>query len=106
MATGNILAEGNIDRVSVVTQLVDLGSCAANTTTTLAITLPGVLPGDWVWANFASPTAGVGIVNARVSTANTITIEFGNFTAAPIDPTASNVRLLIVRTDAVRSGSF
>jgi hypothetical protein len=32
MATGNILAEGNIDKVSIVTLLVDLGSCAANTT--------------------------------------------------------------------------
>jgi hypothetical protein len=68
--------------------------------------MPGVLPGDWVWANFASPTVGVGLVNARVSVANTITIEFGNFTAAPIDPTITNVRFLIIRTDAVRTGAF
>lgn len=106
MATGNILAEGNIDKMSIVTVQVDPGSCAANTTTTLAFTVPGVLPGDFVWVNYVAPTAGVGMVNARVSVANTVTVEFGNFTAAPVDPTATNARFMIIRTDATRTAAF
>lgn len=44
--------------------------------------------GDTVIVNKPTAQAGLGIVGARISANGTLAITFGNFTAAPITPTA------------------
>ena len=64
-------------------------SVAAQTSAEQTFTLTGLNVGDKV--SVAKPTnqAGLGIVNARVSAANTLAITFMNATAVAIVPTAS-----------------
>lgn len=66
-------------------------SVAANTTAEQTFTVPGLLPGDIVTVGKPTSQAGLGIVNARVSAANTLAITFSNNTGSPISPTASEV---------------
>jgi len=66
-------------------------SVAANTTAEQTFTVAGVNVGDVVFVNKPTAQAGLGIVGARVSAANTIGITFANDTASPITPTASEV---------------
>lgn len=66
-------------------------SVAANTTAEQTFTVTGVAVGDVIFVNKPTAQAGLGIVGVRVSAANQIAINFGNFTASPIVPTASQV---------------
>jgi hypothetical protein len=57
--------------------------------------------------DITKPTAqaGLGIVNTRVSAANTVAVTFINATASPITPTASEVYLLAwLRPDSTLTG--
>ncbi len=67
-----------------------------NTTAEQTFTVNGLLVGDFV--NVTKPTtqAGLGIVNARVSAANTLAITFANTTGSTITPTAAEVYLIAV----------
>lgn len=64
---------------------------AANTTAEQTFTVTGLAVGDVVMVNKPTTQAGLGIVGARVSAANTLAITFSNNTAAGITPTASEV---------------
>jgi hypothetical protein len=66
-------------------------SVAANTSAEQTFTVPGLTVGGVVYVNKPTAQAGLGIVGARISAANTLAINFGNFTASPIVPTASEV---------------
>jgi len=72
-------------------------SVAANTSAEELFSVPGLQLLDVV-AAVIKPTAqaGLGIVGWRVSALNQLGITFGNFTAAPIVPTASEVYKLVV----------
>lgn len=61
---------------------------AANTSAEQTFTVPGLPAGATVFVNKPTTQAGLAIVNNRVTAANTLGIAFGNFTAAPITPTA------------------
>lgn len=69
---------------------------AANTTAEQTFTLTGVQVGDVVSVNKPTAQAGLGIVGARVSAANTIAITFSNNTASGITPTAGEVYVVNV----------
>lgn len=72
---------------------------AANTTAEQTFTVQGLLPSHDVIA-VIKPTAqaGLGIVGFRVTSTGLLAITFGNFTAAPITPTASQVyKIAVVR---------
>lgn len=72
---------------------------AANTTEEQAFVIPGIPAGNYV-ATVSKPIAqaGLGIVNVRVSAADTVAITFSNNTAAGITPTAAEVyTFLLVR---------
>lgn len=74
------------------TQIKLTGSTAAtaNTTTEQTFTVPGLQLGDVVVAlNKPALQAGLGIVNARVSAADTLAITFVNATGSDITPTAT-----------------
>jgi hypothetical protein len=51
----------------------------------------GLLTTDVVYVSCAAPLAGVGLINARVSAADTLTLQFVNPTAGSLTPTASTV---------------
>jgi hypothetical protein len=101
MATGNILAEGNLDKLKILTATYSPALVAANTTAEQTFTLPGVAVGDFVYTNKPTAQAGLGIVGCRVSAANTVAITFSNNTGSGITPTASQAYLfLVARPDA------
>lgn len=62
---------------------------AANTSAEQTFTVAGLAVGDVVFVNKPTAQAGLGIVGARVSAANTLAITFANNTAGAITPTAS-----------------
>lgn len=77
-------------------------AASANTSAEQTFTVNGLQAGDHVAVSKPTAQAGLGIVGARVSAANTLAITFGNFTASPITPTASETYLVLVsRPDRV-----
>lgn len=60
----------------------------ANTTAEQIFVVTGVAVGDFVDVNKPSAQAGIGIVGARVSSANHVGITFNNHTGGAITPTA------------------
>ena len=71
-------------------------SIAAATTAEQSVTVTGVAAGDIV-LSVTKPTvsAGIGIVNARVSAANTVQLTFVNATAGAVDPGAETYEFVI-----------
>lgn len=67
---------------------------AANTTAEQTFTVNGLVVGDVVTVNKPTAQAGLGIVGARVSAANTLAITFSNNTAAGITPTAAETYIV------------
>lgn len=74
----------------VYTVTLSPAQVAANTTAEQALTVTGVTTADTL-LNVVKPTtqAGLGIVGARISAANTIAVTFSNNTGVAITPTAS-----------------
>lgn len=97
-----ISAIGNVAQEYLLNVTLSPASVAANTTAEQTFTVNGLQVGDFVEINKPSVQAGLGIVNTRVSAANTLAITFSNNTAAAIVPTASEVHFLCV-TRAVAS---
>jgi hypothetical protein len=91
MPSPSTLARGNILLAGIYGLTISPASVAANTTAEQAFTLTGVLVGDVVSVTKPTLQAGLGIVNSRVSAANTIAITYANTTASPIVPTASEL---------------
>jgi spore coat protein U-like protein len=75
-------------------------SVAANITAEQNFTVRGLQVGDYVnvTANVAQ-TAGIGIVNARVSAADTLTVGFSNSTAGGLTPAAGVYLIDLSRAD-------
>jgi hypothetical protein len=91
---------GNIPKQSVISVTLSPVAVAANTSAEQTFAVAGLEAGDHVAVNKPSAQAGLGIVGARVSAANTLAITFGNFTAGSITPTASEVyTILLSRPD-------
>lgn len=62
---------------------------AANTTAEQTFTVAGLTTNDVVAVTKPTAQAGLGIVGARVSAANTLAITFSNNTGSGITPTAA-----------------
>lgn len=74
---------------------------AANTTAEQTFTVTGLLTTDVVSVNKPTAQAGLGIVGARVSAADTLAITFSNNTGAAITPTAAETyKIIAVRCAA------
>lgn len=91
----------NEDRFGVVSQSINLASVAANTTAEQDYTVPGLRVGDFVAVNKPSASAGLGIVNARVKAANTLSLTLVNATASPIDAAAETYTIFWFRAEKV-----
>lgn len=97
---------GNVQSMGVTSVALTPSIVAANTTAEQTFTVPGVLASD-VCMGVSKPSAqaGLGIVNARVSAANTVAITFSNNTASGITPTAAETyKFLLVRPDSTQAG--
>lgn len=82
------IPRGNIQLAMILGLTISPVSVGANTTVEQTFPLQGLQLGDVV--SVAKPTtqAGLGVVNARVTAANTIGITFSNNTGGGIVPTA------------------
>jgi hypothetical protein len=95
----------NEDRFGVSSITIDVASVAANTTAEQTFTVTGLKVGDFVAVNKPTNSAGLGIVNARVSAADTLAITFGNFTGSGIDPASQTYILFWFRGEHTQTGA-
>jgi len=95
MSTGSM--NGNVYGLRLLDVAFDLPSIAANTTGVATATIDNVGTEDAVFVNKPSHEAGLGIVNARVSAANTVEITAMNTTAGAINEVSETFNVLIVR---------
>lgn len=80
-------------------ETLDPASIAANTTAEQTFTVVGLTTLDIVHVNKPTNTAGVGIVNTRVSAVDTLAITFINTTAGAIDPASETYNIIAFRQD-------
>jgi hypothetical protein len=72
-------------------------SVAANTTAEQTFTVEGLVINDILTVNKPSLDAGLGIVNVRVSAADTLAITYINATGSPIVPTSETYKIVSTR---------
>jgi hypothetical protein len=80
----------SIYHISVTLSPAAVGGASA-TTAEQTFTVQGLRVGDVVYVSKPTAQAGLGIVGARVSAANTLAITFVNVTTSAITPTAGEV---------------
>lgn len=90
---------GNVKSINVIRVTLDPASVAANTTAEQTFSVPGLLLGDFVEVSKPSATAGLGIVNVRVSAADTLAMTFSNNTGSPIDAAAELYSIKVTRPE-------
>lgn len=96
------LPRGNIALCTLIGPTLTPTALTASTTTSQTFTVPGLQLLDAVGVNFnGAQTAGVGIGNAYVSAANTLTIVFTNSTAGTPTPAAGVYLLDIIRAENI-----
>lgn len=94
-------AFGNASLTALMAVPLTPAAVAANTTAEQTFAVTGLQVGDFVETNKPTVQAGLGIVNVRVSAANTLAIAFSNNTGLAITPTAGEAyQVLIVRATA------
>lgn len=81
------------------TATVDVASVAANTTAEQTFSVPGLTTDDLVFVNKPSHDLGLGIVNTRVSAADTLAITYMNATGSAIDPASETYDILAIKKD-------
>lgn len=88
-------------RMFMVSKTLDPAAIAANTSADNAttLTLTGVKQGDLVIAFKPTTDAGMAVLDARVSAADTIQVVLGNFTILSINPASETWTFLIFRPD-------
>lgn len=96
------IIRGNIQSIKHVRVTIDPAAIAAATSANNSVTatVPGLKTTDLVVPFKPTTTAGVTVVGARPSAANTLQIVLGNFTAGSLDPGAEAWDFLVIRTDA------
>ncbi len=87
-----------VTKIAVYTATLTPTSVAAATTAEQTFTVNGLTTTDKVIVNGPTPTAGTGIVNARVSAANTLAITFINTTEAAATPATGTYTIIAIRS--------
>lgn len=87
-----------LTQVKTYSQSLAPVSVAANTSAEQTFTVTGLATSDKVYVNKPTAQAGLGIVGVRVSAADTLAINYGNFTASPIVPTTETYTIVAVRS--------
>lgn len=96
---GTMVPYGDLASIAVVSLSLNPASVAANTTAEQDFTIPGDVRSTDLLLRFTKPTAtaGLGIVNFRVKSANTVSVTFSNNTGSPIDAAAETYTLVFGR---------
>lgn len=94
------IPSGNALALGVCSITVDLESVDANTTAEQTFTVHGLKTGDVVFVNKPSAEAGLGIVNTRVSEANTLAVTLANVTTAAINEASETWSVFWVRPES------
>jgi hypothetical protein len=95
------LAAGQaIGGISIYTATINPASVAAATSAEQTFTVTGLEVGDIPVVVKPTASAGLGLVNARVSAANTLALTFMNATASPIDAASESYTILAFRPAA------
>jgi len=97
MSTG--LMYGNVAGLNIVKATLNPEEISANTTEELTFTVAGLKTTDRVWVSKPSHTTGVGVVNARVSAADTLAITFMNTTGSGVDPAEEEYTIFVASAD-------
>lgn len=94
------MQDGNVQGLFLLQLTLDPASVATITCAEQDFTVPGLRAGDVV-VNIYMQTAqvGLGIANARVKSANTLSVVFVNPTAGAIDAAARAFNIVIARPD-------
>lgn len=96
-----LVPQSNLVSIFALTKTFDPASVATITTAEQDVTVTGVKVGDIVLAvNKPSLTAGLGICNARVKAADTISLQFVNPTAGAVDAASETYTFVIARPEA------
>ncbi|GKS86482.1 hypothetical protein AVMA1855_20040 [Acidovorax sp. SUPP1855] len=106
MSVGTIM--GNTLALGVAEITLTPASVAAATTAEQTFRLPGIRLRDAIAgvSRTGTPQAGLGIVNARVVSDDTIGVTFANTTAGALTPTAGEIyKVTWLRPDAVQTGT-
>lgn len=98
---GTTIGRGNVIYDYLCQPTLTPVSVGANTSAEQTFTVLGLQVGDFVDVNVANSaqTAGIGIVNARVSAANTLAIQFSNSTAGALTPVAGAYNINVTRPE-------
>jgi hypothetical protein len=89
---------GSVNNSFVLQVTVAAGAAiGAATTVERTYTVPGLVIGDVVTVNKPQLDAGLALVNARVSAADTLALQFANVTAGALSITASTYLIQIDR---------
>jgi len=99
---GTTIGRGNVLYDYLCGPTLTPASVAANTTAPQSFTVPGLQVGDFVDVNSQNAqTAGIGIVNVRVTAANTLEIQFSNSTGGALTPVAGIYGINVTRPESV-----
>lgn len=82
----------------IIETTLNPAAVAANTTAEETFTVATLTTSDRVFVSKPSLTAGVGIVNARVSATDTLAITFVNATGGSVNPPSETYSILVVRS--------
>jgi hypothetical protein len=94
------IPRGNLMRVFAVKVTFDPAAVATITTAEQDITVAGVKAGDVVIAvNKPTLTAGLGLCNARVKAADTVSVQFVNPTAGSVNAGSEEYTIVIGRPE-------
>jgi hypothetical protein len=97
----SLIPRGNIARIFAVSVTFDPASVATITTAEQTTTVRGLKVGDFVVWQKPTNTAGVGVVNARVSATDTLALTFVNPTAGGVDAASETWSFLVFRPESV-----
>ncbi len=96
---------GNCFSISVIEVSLTPAEVATIVAPAQTFTVPGLKTGDAVIVNPPGQTAGVAIANARVSAADTLSIQFVNPTAGALTPAAGTHIVTVIRKEGVTAAS-
>jgi hypothetical protein len=97
----SLIPRGNVRNIFMIQVTFNPASVATVTTAEQSLTVQGLAVGDMVFWQKPTNTAGVGVVNMRVSAANTLQVTFVNPTAGGVDAASETWTLLVSRPEAI-----
>lgn len=95
------LIAGNVASITVIEASLTPSEVATITAPAQTFTVQGLKTTDAVTVCPPSQTAGVAIANARVSAANTLSIQFVNPTAGNLTPAAGTHKIIVHRMEGL-----